>query len=230
MRLRQRASAKRRRRNCKPPEGVLSLTVTLTVRKLDRTVGCHRLQVLAPKRKLTRLARLLVRPTIELVTFDVRWVTRSLNRSIDASNLDSANATKPPVSVSITTYNINNTHEINNSMNTLNQYNTSAGQIAAVGSAATAHNNAFHQIEWPADSTSLIREIEALLEAVRAHSRTLEHARDIASLEAAAKAAAAGDESGILRHLQRVGPWVGKLAGSIGARILTEILVKAGLP
>lgn len=111
-------------------------------------------------------------------------------------------------------------------------YNTTAGQIAAVGREAHVHDNTFQQIWNQAgiDLPKLTEELGRLLSVMTREAtegtRTPEQDEAIGAVTAAAKAAAQGDGPTVLRHLKAAGKWALEVAEKIGVAVAAEAIKK----
>lgn len=111
-------------------------------------------------------------------------------------------------------------------------YNTTAGQVAAIGRNAHASNNTFQQV-WEQSGIDLSRlagELGRLRIAMKAESEDLpERDQAVGVVAGAQQAAIAGDGPGALRQLANAGGWVLRVAEKIGVPVAIEAL-KRSLP
>lgn len=109
------------------------------------------------------------------------------------------------------------------------KYKISGGQIGAVGDNAHAQNftqvanSTVEKIDLPA----LSQELETLIVELKKQASEPADFEDLSKVVAAKKAADAGDGSGALEHLKKVGAWVWKAVGVIGAGVAIAAAKKA---
>ncbi|ANJ10388.1 ATP-binding protein [Streptomyces sp. BPPL-273] len=103
----------------------------------------------------------------------------------------------------------------------VSNYNFSGSQIGAVGDQASASNNTFQQFSATSgsDLASLASELGKLSSALRQRPAEERDEAALAEIDAAAVAAAEGDEAKTRGHLARAGQWALTAATAVGAGV-----------
>jgi hypothetical protein len=106
-----------------------------------------------------------------------------------------------------------------------------AGQAAAFGPHAQAHDVTFNQV-WnqmgaTIDLPQLENELGVLRQALKEQASEPEHDIAIAEVASAEIAAKNGDGSKVIEHLRKAGKWVHDIAIAIGCELAASVIVKA---
>ena len=115
-------------------------------------------------------------------------------------------------------------------------FNTTAGQIGAVGPDAHVHNNTFQQL-WNQSSLDLPKLAEELERLRGAMKREAEEPpgqdEAVGAVAAAGRTAVSGDgpatlrHLAVLRHLKTAGAWALEIAEKIGVNVAAEAIKRA---
>jgi hypothetical protein len=107
-------------------------------------------------------------------------------------------------------------------------FNTTAGQIGAVGPDAHVHDNTFQQIQGGLDLPRLAEELARLRTVMEDQAAGKpEQDKALDAIVAAEKAAIQGDGLAVLKHLKRAGRWALDVAEKIGVAVAVEALKRA---
>jgi hypothetical protein len=107
-------------------------------------------------------------------------------------------------------------------------FNTTAGQVGAVGPDAHVHDNTFQQIQGGLDLPRLAEELARLRTVMEDQAAGKpEQDKALDAIVAAEKAAIQGDGLAVLKHLKRAGRWALDVAEKIGVAVAVEALKRA---
>jgi hypothetical protein len=107
-------------------------------------------------------------------------------------------------------------------------FNTTAGQVGAVGPDAHVHGNTFQQIQGGLDLPRLAEELARLRTVMEDQAAGKpEQDKALDAMVAAEKAAIQGDGLAVLKHLKRAGRWALDVAEKIGVAVAVEALKRA---